>query len=183
MENKDYLHNRLIKLADLMEQNCDDPQFLKELSKEYKSISNQLFPKTKEKEMPAKKVKESRQKALEQVKTYLNSEDIEGQFENINGDYYSNDKFLVSWFTNYNGFPHEVTIDKVDEFYKSMSGAKCIVARRSLVSEEQLKTYGSFERALVAEGLKLCSSKQEKKEFFDKYAVVYNNRLKLAKEK
>ena len=180
MGNKDnqHLYDRLIKLADLMESNADDPQFLKELNREYKVISKQLFPKNKEHELPAKKVKESREKALEQIKQYLNSEDIEGQFEDKNGDYYSSDKFIVSWSVNYQGFPHEMSIDKVDGFYTVYSGAKCIVVRRSLVSEKQLKAYGSFERALVDQGLKLCRNKEEKKQFFDKYAVAYNNRLK-----
>lgn len=182
MKENQHLYDRLIKLADLMEQNCDDPQFLKELNREYKSITKILFPKTKEYEMSAKKVKESRQKALEQIKQYLDSEDIEGQFTNKSGNYYSSNKFIVSWNVNYKGFPHEVSIDKCESMYTGMTGAKCIVSRRSLVSEKQLKAYGSFERALVDQGLKLCSNREEKKQFFDKYAVAYNNRLKVKKQ-
>ena len=177
MENK-HLYERLDYLQGKMEQSCDDPQFLKELSREYKAITKQLFPKTKEHELPSKKVKESRQKALEQIKIHLDSEDIEGQFKDKNGNYYCSDKFIVSWNTNYNGFPHEVSIDKCESMYTGMTGAKCIVARRRLFSERQLKAYNSFERALVDQGLKLCATKTEKQEFFNKYAVAYNNRLK-----
>lgn len=177
-ENKQLLYERLCYLQGAMETNCDDPQFLKQLGREYKAITKQLFPPTKENELPAQKVKDSRQKALEQIKIYLDSEDIEGQFENKSGEYYSSDKFIVSWSTNYKGFPYQISIDKVESFYSNMSGAKCIVARRSVLSEKQLKAYGSFERALVEEGLKLCDNKVEKKEFFNKYAIAYNNRLK-----
>jgi hypothetical protein len=183
MKDKDYLHNRLIKLADLMEANCDDPQFLKELNKEYKIIAKELFPKEKNKNgYTAKQIKESRKKALEQIKTYLDAEDIEGQFDDRKGDYYSNDKFIISYLCNHNGFPHEISIDKTDSFYTSFSGAKCIKARRSLVSEKQLNAFRSFERALVEEGFKLCATKEKKKQFFEKYAVAYNNRLKVAKK-
>lgn len=174
MEENKYLYERLIKLADLMESNCDDPQFLKELNKEYKSITKILFPAKNENAYPSKQIKESRQKALEQIKVYLDSDNIENQFLDRNGDYYSNNKFIVSWICNYNNFPHEVSIDKVDSF----RGTACITARRSLFSEKQLKAFSTFERALVTEGLKLCATKTEKKEFFDKYAVAYNNRLK-----
>jgi|GEM_PF-5085546 len=180
MEENKQLYDRLIKLADLMESNCDDPQFLKELNREYKYITKILFSREKVKNKnlySAKQIKESRQKALEQIKTYLDSEDIEKEFEDRNGDYYSNDKFIVSWVCNYNNFPHEASIDKVDSF----RGTACITARRSLLSEKQLQAYSTFERALVSEGLKLCGNKIEKKEFFDKYAVAYNNRLKQQK--
>jgi hypothetical protein len=184
MENKEnqHLYDRLIKLADLMESNADDPQFLKQLNREYKAISKQLFPKTKEHELPAYKIKETREKALKRIKEYLEVEDVERQFEDRNGDYYSNDKFIVAWAVNYKGFPYQMSIDKVDDFYSKVSGARCIVARRSLISETQLKAYSSFERALVEEGLKLCRNKEEKKQFFDKYAVAYNNRLKQKKD-
>lgn len=176
-DNK-YLYERLDTLQGLMERNADNPQFLKQLNREYKNITKQLFPKTKEHEISSKVIKESRNKALEQIKNYLDVDDIEGQFDSRDDDYYSLNKFIVSWNCNYNGFPHEISIDIVDSFYKAYSGAKCIVARRSLVSEKQLKAYGSFERALVEQGLKLCATQNEKKEFFDKYAVAYNNRLK-----
>ena len=152
---------------------------MKELSREYKAISKILFPPEKSKNgYTTKEIKESRAKALETIKNYLDSDNIEQQFENISGDYYSNEKFIVSWLCNHNGFPHEVTIDKVDLSY---SGAKCILARRSLFSEAQLKSYHSFERALVEQGLKLCATKEIKTEFFNKYAVAYNDRLKQGK--
>lgn len=172
-------HERLIKLADLMEQNADDPKFLKELNREYKAIARELYPVRKcSNAYTAKQIKESWQKALEQIKIYLDTDNIEEQFNDRNGNYYSNDKFLVSWVCNYKGFPHEVSIDKCDSFYFSYSGAKCIVARRSLVSEKQLKAYSSFERAFIEQGLKLCATKTEKKGFFDKYAERYNKRIR-----
>jgi hypothetical protein len=171
------LSERLVKVADLMEQYADDPKTLKELTKEYKQISNTLYPKTSEHCLPAKEIKKSRKEALEKIKQYLDNEDIEGQFDDRSGDYYNSEKFLVSWNCNHNGFPHEISIDKVDSLYRGMSGAKCIVARRSLVSEEQLTAYSSFERALIDQGLKLYAAREEKKQFFEKYAVKYNERI------
>lgn len=173
MENK---YDRLVKLVDLMEQHSDDPRFLKELKKEYNAITKELFPKKKsEHGYSAKQIKESRQKAFEKIKEYLDKDNVEEQFSNLSGDYHSKDKFILSYLTNFKGFPYELTIDKVDGFYQDYSGFKCIKARRSLVSETQLKGFHSFERALVEEGLKLAPSR---KEFFDKYAVAYNNKIR-----
>jgi len=45
MENKQ-LYERLDYLQGAMEKNCDNPQFLKHLKREYKDITKQLFPKT-----------------------------------------------------------------------------------------------------------------------------------------
>lgn len=177
--DKTALSNRLIYLADLLESLSDseDYNMVKEVKREYKTISNQLYPPTKEHELPAKQVKESREKALEQIKFYLQAPDIEEQFENKKED----DK-LVVWVGNVNGFPKEFTIECVDSFYGSMSGYKCITASRCLFSEKQLKGYRTYERALLETGLKLCSGRKQKKEFFDKYIIPYNGRLQKERE-
>lgn len=175
-EVRKQLSDRLCRVAEAMEFNCDseDKSLLKELRREYKSITNQLYPKTKEHELPTSKVKESRKAALEKIKEYLDKEDVEQQFENTK----ENEKIVV-WVGNVDGFPKEFTIEAVDKFYTSYSGGvKCITARRCLFSEKQLKGYHSWERALIEIGLKLCSGRKEKQEFFDKYAVRYNEKLK-----
>jgi len=116
MSDKQKQLERLVKLADLMEQHVDDPQFLKELSKEYKAISKDLFPKKKsEHAWTSRQIKESREEALKTIKSILDKGEIKEQFE----DYHSEDKFLVSWKVNHNGFPHEISIDLVDAFYYS----------------------------------------------------------------
>lgn len=173
-KDKSRLLERLDYLQGKMEHACDDPQFLKELSREYKSITKQLFPKTKEYELPAKKVKESRQQALEKIKEILDKGEVEEQFKNKSGDYYSNDKFIVSYNVNYSGFPHEVSIDLDNSF----SNVRCIKVRRSLVSEQELDAFRSIEYALIKEGLSLIKNKEQKIEFFNKYAKPYNEKIK-----
>lgn len=123
-------------------------------------------------------IKKSKQEALQKIKQYLDAEDVEAQFEKRSGDYYSSEKFIVSWKANHHGMPSEKSIDKCDSFYQSYSGAKAIYASRSLFHEKQLQAYSSIERALIDVGLKLCP-KAEKKSFFDKYATKYNNRLQV----
>lgn len=46
------------------------------------------------------------------------------------------------------------------------------------IKGKQGEAYASLERDLVEQGLKLCATKEDKKQFFDKYAVAYNNKLK-----
>lgn len=179
MDNKAAQLKRLERIAEMMENFCDDPSTLRELSKEYKAISKGLFPKEKsEHQYSPKQIKESRENALSEIKDILDKGDVQNQFGNRSGRYHSNEKFIVSWKVNYNGFPHEVSIDLVDKFYSSYSGAKCIKARRSLFSEKQLEAYPSIEYALIKEGLKLCPNKKEKIEFFGKYAKPYNENIK-----
>lgn len=122
-------------------------------------------------------VNASKAQALAQIKTFLEADDVDGQFATRNGGYYSSDKFLVTWLGNYKGIPSEFSIDICDSFYKQYSGYKAIYVTRSLLHEKQLGGYSSIERALLEVGLKLCGV-AEKKEFFDKYATKYNEKLK-----
>lgn len=124
-----------------------------------------------------KEVIESRKNALLKIKDMLSAENVESQFDGKSGDYYSSDKFIVTWIGNWNGIPSEFSIDKTDSLFSSF-GNKAIKVTRSLVHEKQLKAYSSIERALIEVGLEL-SPKAEKKDFFLKYAVSYNERLKI----
>lgn len=129
----------------------------------------------------AKEIKQSKHVALEQIKKFLDAEDVDGQFKDRTGNYHSSEKFIVSWTANWKGIPSEFSIDKTDSFYGSCSGYKAIYATRSLVHEKQLGGYGSIERALIEVGLKLCG-KTDKKFFFEKYATRYNERIQKSKE-
>lgn len=131
-------------------------------------------------EFTAKQIRESKQKALEKIKEILNNE-IDGFIDELfterDGDYYSSDKFIITYNSNYKGIPSEFSIDKTDSFYAVYSGYKAIYATRSLFHEKQIKGYSSIERALIDVGLKLCN-KEEKENFFNKYATRYNEKLK-----
>ncbi|MCC3836255.1 hypothetical protein [Vibrio parahaemolyticus] len=128
--------------------------------------------------IPAKEVAESRAKALEKIKHYLGAADIEGQFSNLDGNYYSSEKFLVTWSGNHQGIPAEFKIEKCDPAYQAMSGFCCIYGHAGLFHEKQIEGFGSFERALIVVGLKLCPTREAKIEFFNKYAVPYNEKIK-----
>lgn len=127
-----------------------------------------------------KQTKKSKLKALEKIKEILNNE-IDGFIDELfierDGDYYSKDKFIITYNSNYKGIPSEFSIDKTDNFYAAYSGYKAIYATRSLFHEKQITGYSSIERALIDVGLKLCS-KEEKEIFFNKYAIRYNEKLK-----
>lgn len=127
--------------------------------------------------MTDKEIKESKQKALEKIKELLRVNDVDGQFSGRSGDYYSNDKFIVTWNANYMGMLCEYGIDKCDAAYTALSGYKAIFVVRNLFLEKQLKGFGSIERALIEVGLTLCP-KKEKKDFFDTFAVTYNLKQK-----
>ncbi|UOB18598.1 hypothetical protein [Abyssalbus ytuae] len=122
-------------------------------------------------------IRESKKSALDQIKKFLDAENVEEQFKDRSGDYYSKDKFLVTWYANWKGIPSEFGIDKTDQFYARYSRYKAIYVTRSLFHEKQLAGYSSIERALIEIGLKLCS-KSEKEAFFNKYAIKYNEKLK-----
>lgn len=129
----------------------------------------------------AKEINESKKAAFEKIKQFLEAENVDQQFDSKNGEYYSSDKFIVTWNANWKGIPSEFSIDKCDSFYASFSGKKAIYATRSLFHEKQLGSYFSIERALIEVGLKLCSN-DEKNAFFEKYVVKYNLRLQKEKE-
>lgn len=169
IEIKKQLSERLCRIADMME-TCDneDVATMRDLRLEHKSITDQLYPKTKEHEIPATKVKESRKNALEKAKQLL---------QNLPQSHKDSEKVLV-WIGNVNGFPKEFTLEATDSFYASYSGNKYITAARSLVTEKQLKGYRDLERALLEVGLKLCSGRKEKQQFFNDYVVKYNEKLK-----
>lgn len=131
--------------------------------------------------MTDKEIKESKQKALEKIKELLRVNDVDGQFAKRSGDYYSNEKFIVTWNANYRGMLCEYGIDKCDAAYTALSGYKAIYAVRNLFIEDQLKGFGSIERALIEVGLSLCP-KKEKQDFFDTFAATYNLKLKIKQE-
>lgn len=126
----------------------------------------------------AKTVKESRLSALHKIISILDKGDIESQFANVSGNYYSKDKFIVTWNGNYNGMASEYKIEKCDEFYSMYSGAKAIYGVAGLFHEKQIKSYPSIEMALIDVGLKLCPNRKEMQLFFAKYAQPYNDKLK-----
>lgn len=125
------------------------------------------------------KINQSRIKALEKIKEILSKENVDEQFKDVSGGYYSKDKFIVSWFGNWNGSAVEYSIDKVDSFTSAVLSTKAIYVRRNLFSEKQLSGYHSIERALIENGIKLCSTKNDKITFFNRFAKPYNERLKL----
>lgn len=132
-----------------------------------------------------KDVAASRAKALARIKEILNkgTGNIDTQFTDRSGNYYSSDKFIVTWTGNYKGMPSEFGVDKTDAFYEAYSGGiKAISVVRGLFHERQLKAYGSIEIALIDAGIKLCSVREEKIEFFKKYAEPYNERIKKLKQ-
>lgn len=128
--------------------------------------------------MTDKEIKESKRIALEKIKELLRVDDVDGQFAGRSGDYYSSEKFIVTWNANYLGMLCEFGIDKVDSVYEAISGSKAILAVRNLFMEKQLKSFGSIERALIEVGLILCP-KKEKRDFFDTFAMTYNLKLKI----
>ena len=127
--------------------------------------------------MTDKEIKESKRKAFEQIKEFLRVNDVDGQFAKRSGDYYSNEKFIVTWNANYKGMLCEYGIDKCDAGYEALSGYKAIYSVRNLFLEKQIKGFSSIERALLEVGLILCPEK-EKKDFFDTFAVPYNLKQK-----
>lgn len=124
------------------------------------------------------KINQSRVAALSKIKGILSLGDVEDQFSEVSGNYYSKDKFIVTWLGNWQGMPVEYSIDKVDAFYSAYSGGKAIYARRNLFYEKQLAAYSSIERALMEAGIKLCQSRKEKQAFFNQFAKPYNERIK-----
>lgn len=122
-------------------------------------------------------IRESRDRALTEIEKFLVSEDVNGQFDSRSGDYYSKDKFIVTWKANHLGYAAEHGIHKVDSFYSAYSGNKAIWANVGLFHEKQIKGYSSIWRALIDVGLELSLPKN-KKSFYDKYVPRYNEWVK-----
>lgn len=131
--------------------------------------------------MTDKEIKESKRLALEKIIELLRVEDVDGQFAKRSGDYYSNEKFIVTWNAYYKGMLCEYGIDKCDGGYTALSGYKAIYCVRNLLLEKQLKGFSSIERALLEMGLRMCH-KKEKKIFFDTFVVTYNLKQKTKKQ-
>jgi hypothetical protein len=128
--------------------------------------------------MTDKEIKESKRKAFEQIKEFLRVNDVDGQFAKRSGDYYSNEKFIVTWNANYKGMLCEYGIDKCDAAYEALSGYKAIYSVRNFFLEKQIKGFSSIERGLLEVGLALCP-KKEKKDFFDTFVETYNLKQKI----
>ncbi|CAH7396194.1 conserved hypothetical protein [Vibrio chagasii] len=124
-------------------------------------------------------VRKSRLDALGKIKQLLDVPDIEGQFTDKNGSYHSSEKFIVSWLGNANGFGCEFQLEKCDDMYRTMSGYVCVHGYASLIQQKQISGYQSFELGLIQVGLKLCSGNKQKMDFFNRYAVPYNERVKM----
>lgn len=123
-------------------------------------------------------ISKSRKEALSKIIEVLDNGDVDSQFKDNNGEYYSSDKFLLVWKGNYKGMPSEMRIDKTDSFYSNYSGYKAIYSAVGLFHEKQIKGFTSIERAFIEVGLMLCASKKDKISFFHKYAKPYNQKLK-----
>lgn len=132
--------------------------------------------------MTPQEIKKSKADALDKIRAYLGADDVDGQFSGISGGYYSNDKFIVVWNGYWKGILAEFSINKCDSFYTAYSGYKATYSTQGLLHEKQLGGYSSIERALIDVGMKLCPTKEEKVEFFNKYATKYNDRLKKQRE-
>jgi hypothetical protein len=76
--------------------------------------------------MTKQEVRQSKDKALEQIKTFLKSENVNAQFNDRSGNYYSQDKFIVTWNAYYKGMLCEYKIEKCDAFYSAYSGHSAI---------------------------------------------------------
>jgi hypothetical protein len=129
-------------------------------------------------EYTSKQISESRKQALDKIREILDKGNPDELFSDNNGDYYSKDRFLLVWKGNYKGMPSEMRIDKTDAFYANYSGYKAIYASVGLFHEKQLKGYSSIERAFIDVGLDLCRTKKDKRGFYEKYTIPYNNKIK-----
>ena len=174
------MSDELVRIADQMEGLEPDDPMLKELRKDYKAVLDATIPKSKRPNIgfSSSVIKASRKKALSEIVTILDKGNVDDQFKDRNGNYHSAEKFIVIWSGNWNGIPSEFGLDLTDSFYASVVGPKCIYATRSLVHEKQLASYHNIEYGLLSIGIKLCSNRKKKKEFFEKYGAPYNARIK-----
>ena len=128
--------------------------------------------------MDAEKIKKSREEALIKIKSILDQGNPDEIFSKNSGGHYSEERFLVVWQGKYKGVSSEFRIDKTSDFYSGMSGYKAIYVAVGLFHEKQIQGYPTIERAFIDVGIKLCPNRQEKKDFFEKYAVPYNEKIK-----
>ncbi|MBT0607621.1 hypothetical protein [Aequorivita echinoideorum] len=124
-----------------------------------------------------KQIADSRKKAYLKIQKILDAGEVDKQFSHLSGEYYSSDKFIVTWMGFYRGIPSEFRISKCDSFYAAFSGYQAIYACASLFHEKQFEGFSTIERALISIGLKLAPPKQ-KRYFFDKYALPFNEKIK-----
>lgn len=129
------------------------------------------------KRLADKQIKESRNQALNKIIELLSSENIESQFEGLSGDFYSKDKFIVTWLGHWNHIPAEYSLNKTDSFYKSYSGYAATYTTQGLFHHHQFAGYESVWRGLLEIGLKLSPSNISKKFFYEKYVLPYNTEL------
>ncbi len=174
----------LVRISEAMEQCESNSPFRKQLVREYKlamvaaGITNAVGRVTNAKDIPATKIKEGREAALVKVKEYLDN--IEHWSKELRKLCTGQEGYIaVSYSCNTNsGIPGEIQFKICDSFYGSYSGYKCIKAQVSLFHEKQISGYPSIEYGLIRFGMALLSKKQDKVEFFKKYAVPYNERIK-----
>ncbi|MDK9790067.1 hypothetical protein [Vibrio sp. D431a] len=127
-------------------------------------------------------VTSNRKAALEKIKEILRVGDVEAQFQHRCRDYHSSEKFIVTWVANWQGYAAEYKLSLTENMYRVMSGYECIYGVANLFNEHQFSGYQSVERGLLEVGLKLCANKSQKNDFFEEFAVPYNNRLKQKQE-
>lgn len=169
-------YDSLSGLADMMENFEPGSPERKEIAKEYSM-------KLKEQKLPGEdfrhsvdEIRRSRKSALTQIENYLYNIDYwrvklpqmqTGEIEYI----------AVSCLTNYKGMACEMNLEIPNITYSSISGAKCYKAIKNLFFVKQLCNYGSIEQGLIKFGMDLLHG-EEKKKFFEKYAVPYNAKIK-----
>ncbi len=122
-------------------------------------------------------IRKSRAAALEKVTEILEKGDIDAQFADRNGDYYSKDKFLVVWSGNHQGMAAEFSLCKTDSVYKGMTGYAAIYTTQGLFHQHQFKGWPSIEAALIETGIGLCPTRKAKQAFWQRFAKPYNDRL------
>lgn len=127
-----------------------------------------------------KEVRSSKDKALEVITSLLRSGDVDTRYT---GGADSHGEFLVTWRGNWNRVPQEYSVRLTNSFYMSYSGARCIYARAGLFNQKQLDSFRTVEEGLIKVGMKLCRTKKDTMNFFNEFAVPYNNKIKANKPK
>jgi hypothetical protein len=128
-------------------------------------------------EFTPNEIKKSRAAALDKILQLLTSDDIEGQFAKLNGNYHSAEKFIVSWIGNYHGMLGEYSLVKCDPLTRSMTGSACVYTTQGLFHEHEYAGYPTFELGLIKVAMKLCP-KAKWKEVLGKAVEKYNQRIK-----